>query len=96
MVLTGRLIGTIQSQEDDQLGWLVDGTIPLSDRLQLKAGYSRAPEAVDGLAITTESIFGGLSYKLRDDLDLHLNLARDDREDVYIRESINVGFTHKR
>ena len=96
VVLTGRLISTFQSQEDDQLGWLVDGLVPINDRLRVKAGYARAPEAINGVAITTESLFGGVSYQVREDLDLHLNLARDDREDIYIRDSLNVGFTHKR
>lgn len=95
-VLTGNVIGTFQSQEDDQFGWLIRGSLPVGDRLTAKAGFARAPEAVNGIAIMTESIFGGLSYQVRDDLELHLNLARDDREDVYVRESLNVGFTHKR
>lgn len=96
LILTGRLIATFQDDEDDQLGWLVEGRKSVTDRLQLKIGYARAPEAVDGLAITTESLFGGLTYAVRDDLDLHLNLSRDDREDVYVRNSANVSFTYKR
>jgi len=96
IVLTARLIATLQESENDQFGWLVQGRIPASEKLQLNIGYANAPEAVDGIAITTESLFGGLTYTVRDDLDVHLNLARDDREDTYIRNSINVGFTHKR
>lgn len=95
-ILTGRLIATFQNGEEDQLGWLIEGRKSVTDRLQLRAGYARAPEAVDGLAITTESLFGGLTYAVRDDLDIHLNLSRDDREDVYVRNSANVSFTYKR
>lgn len=95
-ILTGRLIATFQDSEDDQLGWLIEGRKSVTDRFQFRAGYARAPEAVDGLAITTESLFGGLTYAVRDDLDIHFNLNRDDREDVYVRNSANVSFTYKR
>ena len=96
LVLTGRLIGTLQAGEEDQLGWLVQGRKRLSDRIQVNAGYANAPEAVDGFAISTESVFGGVTYSVREDLDIHLNLVRDDREDTYIRKGVNVGFTYKR
>ena len=96
IVLTGRLIATFQDNEDDQLGWLAEGRVPVTEKLQLRAGYADAAEAIDGLAISTQSVFGGLTYKVRDDLDVHINLARDDREDIYIRNSANVGFTYKR
>jgi len=96
VILTGRLIATLQDQEDDQLGWLLEGRAPVTDRLQLRAGYANAPEAVDGVAITTQSLFGGLTYNVQDNLDLHINLARDDRENSFIRNSANVGFTYKR
>lgn len=95
-VLTGRLIATFQDSEEDQLGWLIEGRKSITDRLQLRAGYARAPEAINGLVITTESLFGGITYAVRDDLDLHLNLSRDDREEAYVRNSANVSFTYKR
>ena len=94
-ILTGRLIATLQEAEKDQLGWLLEGRHPLTNRLQVRAGYARAPEAIDGLAITTKSLFGGLTYRLRDDLDLHLNLSRDNRENSFVRNSANVSFTYK-
>jgi len=96
VVLTGRLIGTVQTDEDDQIGWLVQGRFPATDKLNLNLGYASAPEAIDGFAVLTQSLFGGLTYAVQDDLDLHINLARDDREDSYVRNSVNVGFTHKR
>jgi len=96
IILTGRLIATFQDNEDDQIGWLAEGRVPVSDSLELRAGYANAAEAIDGLAISTESLFGGLTYKVRDDLDVHLNLARDDRENSFVRNSANVGFTYKR
>lgn len=96
IVLTGRLIGTFQENEDTQIGWLTEARAPLIDRLQGRIGYANAPETLNGLAISTQSLFGGLTYSVRDDLDLHLNLSRHDREDISVRESLNVGFTHKR
>jgi YaiO family outer membrane protein len=96
IVLTGRLIVTLQEAEDNQVGWLAQGRIPLTEKLQLNAGYANAPEAINGFAISTQSLFGGLSYKVKDNLDVHLNLARDDRENSFIRSSANVGFTYKR
>ncbi len=96
LVLTGRLIGTFQDNETDQIGWLVQARKPVSQKFELNLGYANAPEAIDGISITTKSLFGGLTYAMRDDLDLHLNLARDDREGSFTRNSVNVGFTHKR
>ena len=96
VILTGRLIGTFQEIEDDQVGWLVQGRAPVSDKIQINAGYAQAPEAINGIAIDTKSLFGGVTYSIREDLDVHLNLARDDREDSYVRSSVNVGFTYKR
>lgn len=95
-ILTGRLIATLQASEPDQLGWLVEGRQPVSSKLQLRAGYAQAPEAIDGFVISTTSLFGGLTYNVHDDLDIHFNLSRDDREDSFIRKSANVSFTYKR
>jgi len=96
IVLTGRLIGTLQSAEEDQLGWLLQTRLPVVKKLEANFGYASAPEAIDGIVISTESIFGGLTYSVREDFDMHLNLAHDDRSTSFSRNSINVGFTHKR
>ena len=96
IVLTGRMIATLQDSEDNQIGWLAEGRVPVTEKLQLRAGYADAAEAIDGLAISTQSVFGGLSYGVRDDLDVHVNLARDDRENSFVRNSANVGFTYRR
>ena len=96
IVLSGRLIGTFQDDEDDLLGWLGQARLPLSEDIIANFGYASAPEAIDGVAITTQSYFGGLSYSILDDLDIHLNVAHDDRENSFSRNSLNVGFTHKR
>jgi len=96
IVLTGRLIGTVQDAEEDQLGWLVQTRLPVVNKLEANFGFASAPEAIDGIAISTESYFGGLTYTAREDLDLHVNFAHDDRSASFSRNSINVGFTHKR
>lgn len=96
IVLTARLIGTFQDVEDDLLGWLAQTRLPVSDDLLVNFGYASAPEAIDGVAVTTQSYFGGLTYSVLDDLDIHLNVSHDDRENSFSRNSLNVGFTHKR
>ena len=93
--LSGRLIATLQSSEPDQLGWLARTRLPVADRLSVSFGFARAPEAIDGVAVTTESVFGGVTYTLSDALDVHLDLVRDDREDSYIRRHVNVGLTYR-
>jgi len=93
--LTGRLINTIQSEEKNQTGWLVNGSYPVTAKWKLNGGVARAPEAVDGIVITTKSLFGGVSYAVSSKLDLHINIARDNRENTYKRNAVNVGFTQK-
>ena len=99
--LNGRLINTLQSEQEDQTGWLISGSYPVSKKWSINGGYARAPEAIetpgldDNLVITTKSIFGGVSYTLTPQLDLHANVVRDDREDTYIRNAVNVGFTQR-
>lgn len=95
VILSARAIATLQSREKDQIGWLAEGRVPVSDRLQLRAGFANAPEAINGVAVTTQSLFGGATYSVSETLDLHINAARDDRENSYIRNSVNVGFTVK-
>ena len=99
--LTGRVINTVQSDQDDQTGWLVSGSYPVSKKWTLNGGFARAPEAVenptglDNLVVTTKSLFGGVTYAVTPQLDLHVNVVRDNREDTYIRNAVNVGFTQK-
>ena len=95
-VLTGRLIATLADNRDDQIGVLASGLVPVTDRLKLNLGVANAPEAIDGIAITTQSVFGGATYSLNDGFDAFVNLSRHDRENSYVRNSINVGITHKR
>ena len=93
--LSGRIIGTVHNLEEDQSGWLASGSYPIAKKWKLNRGLAQAPEAVNGEVINTKSIFGGLTYEVSPALDLHVTLARDNREDVYIRKVANVGFTQK-
>lgn len=95
VVLTGRLIATVQTRNENQVGWLASGSVPISDKWQIRAGYANAPDTVNGVSIDTESVFGGFTYKVNEQLDLNFNASREDREDVFIRNSGNVGFTLK-
>lgn len=99
--LTGRVINSVESEASDQTGWLVNGSYPVSKKWTLNGGYANAPEAVENpagigsLVVTTQSVFGGVTYAATPQLDLHINVARDNRQDTYIRNAVNVGFTKK-
>lgn len=95
MIFTGRIIHTMQSGVDDQTGFLVTGFTPIGDRLGARAGYANAPETVSGVVINTESIFGGLTYQVTDNLDVHAIYSRDDRENTFVSDGVNVGITQK-
>ncbi len=95
MIFTARLIHVMQDAEDDQTGFLASGLVPVGPRLNLRAGYANAPEAVNGIVIDTESLFSGLSYRMSDHTEIHGTYTRDDRKGVFIRDGFNVGLTQK-
>lgn len=95
MILNARIVHVLQSGESDQTGFQFSGLVPVIPRLNLRAGYANAPEAVNGVVIDTESLFGGLSYRLSDHTEIHGTYTRDDRKGVYIRDGFNVGLTQK-
>jgi len=92
-LLSLRAITTRQKGESDQTGWIGSISRPINDTWSIRAGGAKAPEAIDGEVVQTTSRFGGLTYSVSEALDLHINVARDDREDVYVRKAISVGFT---
>jgi len=94
-VVTTRLVHVRQDGEDAQTGFLTSGLYPLTTRLDVRAGYAQAPEAVNGIVVDTESLFGGFSYRLSEHIQLHGTFARDDRKGVYIKDGFNVGLTQK-
>jgi len=95
MVFTNRLIHVMQDGQADQTGFLFSGLTPVTERLSARLGYANAPETVDGVAISTESVFGGLSYQLSDNTNIHGTYSLDNRKGVYIRDGFNVGLTQK-
>jgi len=95
MIFTTRLIHVRQDGESNQTGILVSGLAPVTDRLNARLGYANAPESISGVVINTESVFGGLAYKLNEKLEIHGTYSRDDREDTYISDGFNVGLTQK-
>lgn len=95
LVLSGRGIGVAQ----DSLftaGWVTQAYVPFGDRLGGTIGYAQAPEVINGIALDTESIFGGLSFKVAEGLSISANYSRDNREAAFDREGFNVGFTFRR
>ncbi len=95
MILTARMIHVMPENGADLTGFLGSGLIPLTESLDIRAGYANAPEAINGIVIDTESLFGGLSFQLNENLQIHGTYARDDREGIYIRDGFNVGLTQK-
>lgn len=93
--LSGRIIGTVHNLEEDKAGWMVSGSYPVSDKWKFNGGLAHAPEAINGVVITTKSIFGGATYEVSNGLDVHITLARDNRDESYIRNTVNVGFTQR-
>jgi len=95
MVLSARLIHVMQGGESSQTGFLASGLTPVTNRLNARAGYANAPEAINGIVIDTESLFGGLSFRINENLEVHGTYTRDNRENIYIRDGFNVGLTQK-
>lgn len=95
LVLSGRVINVIQESQVTT-GWLAQVYLPLGDRFAARAGYAQAPEIIDGEALDTQSIFGGLSVKITDTLELSFNYSRDDRETAFDREGFSLALTFRR
>ena len=95
LVLSADIIGTFQETGGNDIGFRLSGRYPITDQFEIRAGYANAPETINGVAIDTETFFGGISYAVTPDLKLHLNLSNNDREDSFSRDDINVGFTRE-
>lgn len=95
LVLSGRIINVAQASEFTT-GWLTQAYMPLGERFSARVGYGQAPEVINGIALDTKSLFGGVSFKVVEGVDLSFNYARDDREAAFDREGFNVGLTFRR
>jgi len=70
-------------------------TVPVTDEVNLSVGMADAPEAVAAIVIRTRSVFADVEYKLTDDIAVRAGINRDDRENSFIRESVNASLTHR-
>jgi hypothetical protein len=95
VVLSGRVINVAQDSQFTT-GWLTQAYMPLGERFAARIGYAQAPEVINGITLDTESIFGGLSVKLVEGVELSFNYSKDDREAAFDREGFNVGLTFRR
>jgi YaiO family outer membrane protein len=71
----------------------VDGKI--TDTLRAFAGFADAPETVAAVTIVTRSIFTGLAWDVTPKTTLRAGYSRDDRENVYVRQGINVTLSQR-
>ena len=93
LVLTAKWINVFDQQQHHAGGYLVRADWSVVDRLRLFAGYSDALEPSDGIMIPTQSIFGGLSFDLNEQVTLRTNFAHEERENAYNRDVYGVGMT---
>lgn len=94
-VVSSKVFITTEENEDAQIGWLAEVRQPLGERVTARIGYADAPELINGSTVTTQSLFGGVSFDVADNLTFHVNLARSDREDLHVRNDVSVGITRK-
>jgi YaiO family outer membrane protein len=72
-------------------GWRVRADIaPASLPVGFGIGYADAPETVDGETRTTRAVFGYVRWALDATRELRLDLADEDRERSYRRDSITL------
>ena len=95
LVLSGRVINVSQDSQFTT-GWLTQAYMPLGERFAARIGYAQAPEVINGVALDTTSVFGGVSVKLVKGVELSFNYSNDDREAAFDREGFNVGLTFRR
>jgi len=94
--ITGKWISVFDRKADSRTnGWYGRLDWQAAARLRLYAGSSNAPETEGGITTDTQSYFGGLAIGLSPNVDLNVDLAREDREDSYIRTVYGMGLTLK-
>lgn len=71
----------------------LDGTI--TDNWRFYLGYADAPETVAGVTVDTTTYFGGVSVDATPQTVLRAGYARDDRENSFIREIVNVSVGYR-
>ena len=92
--LTAKWINAFDRDTDTRLaGWYARGDWQAASRLRVYAGLSDAPETEAGFTVDTRSAFGGLAVDLTPSVRLNADLAREDRENSYIRNVFGVSLT---
>lgn len=86
---------TAEENQDTQIGWLAEARGPISKHASARIGVADAPELINGNTVSTQSVFGGVSFEVSDGLTFHVNLARADRQDLHVRNDVSVGITRK-
>ena len=71
----------------------IDGKI--TDTLRAFAGFADAPETVAAVTIVTRSVFTGMAWDITPNTTLRTGYSRDDREDVYVRQGLNVTLSQR-
>ncbi|MBP7483678.1 MAG: YaiO family outer membrane beta-barrel protein [Aquabacterium sp.] len=66
-----------------------------SDQISVYGGYADAPENELASVVRTRSWFVGMAADLAPGYTARLGYARDDRENAYIRQVINVGIAYR-
>ena len=99
-VLDGRVwvaakwINAFDREADRRLaGWYGRADWQVVPAFRVFAGASDAPETEAGITVETRSRFGGLVVDLTSNLALNVNLAREDRENSYIRDVYGLALT---
>ena len=95
MLISGTLITVKPEDMDRRYGYLARISAPVTEKFDIAVGFANSPETINAVVVRTETIFGSVAYKLSDDLTVRLSVGRDDRENSYIRESLNVGLSRK-
>jgi len=100
---TGRLAHVREAGGEALTGWSLrfDGVTgtprlgPVRENIRFLAGIADAPETevrgAKAVTISTLTLYAGLAVEIDGDLTLNLGYARDDREDSWIRHSVNAG-----
>lgn len=92
--LTGRWINSFDRETDERLaGWFGRLDWQIVPAFRIYGGAADAPETESGITVQTSSWFGGMAFDLPRRIRVSLDVAREDRENSYIREVFAVGLT---
>lgn len=92
--LTAKWINAFDRDAGSRLaGWYGRADWQAASPIRLFAGLSDAPETEGGITVDTRSAFGGLAVDLTPGVRLNADVAREDRENSYIRNVYGVSLT---